>query len=480
MKSLGIPVKNRADMGEFLKSHNIGSLQQAVDDIQAAYGKRRKKRTIFNSDLKDVDIEAIQEYIESLPNNTDISKGLYLYNKYTKRIYKFNTSLSQYKDNRLEGRDGFEILDVLETNELNEEQINEIENGFKENKTGFDSWLKRTGYEKRTRNGRNELVKNGETIDNHDGLDSHTLSGASRRGQSDRDSQGNQGENSIKDSIPFFTTPQGEIYGFIDLEGNIYLDETVISPEHPIHEYTHLWDRVVQKKNPKLWQRGVALMKGTSWWNEVLNDENYGKKWQKDGITGEKLENLIASEVHARLVGVGGSNLLEEIAKEEGKADIISKLKRWILEFWKELKATLSNWSNEELDKLTLKDFNHMVVRDLASGVTVNYNQQQAQEELNNSTENMPKIGVNKVAVDKENPMVKLSSAFTPIQRIDRVNLIAKWFSDEVDSAVERLLISKEDELNAAIANKDIALEKEVRAAIDLLNDPVKGRQFAI
>lgn len=42
-----------------------------------------------------------------------------------------------------------------------------------------------------------------------------------------------------------FTTPEGEVYGFVDKDGNIYLDEDVISPEHPIHEYTHLWDRAV-------------------------------------------------------------------------------------------------------------------------------------------------------------------------------------------------------------------------------------------
>ena len=61
----------------------------------------------------------------------------------------------------------------------------------------------------------------------------------------------NQRDDSITET---FTTPEGEVYGFVDKEGNIYLDETVISPEHPIHEYTHLWDRVVAEKNPALWR----------------------------------------------------------------------------------------------------------------------------------------------------------------------------------------------------------------------------------
>ncbi len=202
------------------------------------------KGEIYNSELEKQEITAIQDHIETLPNDTDTSRGLYFYNKVTKHVYKFNTSLYQYKDNRAEGRDGFEILGKADASTLSEEQLKEIGDGFKENKTGFDSWLKRAGYEKRTSDSGDVLIKNGETVDNHDGLGSHSLSGKSNRGQSDRSGRGNKGAS----EIATFTTPKGEIYGFVDKAGNIYLDETVISPEHPIHEYTHLWDRAVQQK----------------------------------------------------------------------------------------------------------------------------------------------------------------------------------------------------------------------------------------
>ena len=168
-----------------------------------------------------------------------------------------------------------------------------------------------------------------------------------------------------------FTTPQGEVYGFVDKEGNIYLDETKISPEHPIHEYTHLWDRTVQQKNPKLWQQGVELMKQPSLWNEILNDANYGKTWQSMNLSQEKLDNLIASEIHARFTGEGGEKLLNQIAEKQGQSGIIAKLKQWILDVWKDLKATFGNWSQEDLDKLTLKDFNHMTVRDFTEGINL-------------------------------------------------------------------------------------------------------------
>lgn len=173
------------------------------------------------------------------------------------------------------------------------------------------------------------------------------------------------------DDITTYTTPQGEVYGFIDKEGNVYLDETKISPNHPIHEYTHLWDRTVQQKNPKLWQRGVELMKQTSMWKTIANDAHYGKAWEAMNLPQEKLDNLIASEVHARLTGEGGEQLLNNLAKEKGQSNIIEKLKQWILDVWKDLKATFGSWSQEDLDSLTLKDFNHMTVRDFTNGVNL-------------------------------------------------------------------------------------------------------------
>ena len=171
--------------------------------------------------------------------------------------------------------------------------------------------------------------------------------------------------------LPFFKTPNGEVYGFVDKEGNIYLDEDVISPEHPIHEYTHLWDMAVRIKNPELWERGVQLMKQTSLWKTIEDNANYGAKWKKENLSHEELEFRIASEVHARLVGKEGAQILEEIAKEKGNDNIINKLKQWLLDFWRSLKDTFSKISKDELNKISLKEFNAMTLRDFAEGTDV-------------------------------------------------------------------------------------------------------------
>lgn len=185
------------------------------------------------------------------------------------------------------------------------------------------------------------------------------------------------------DKISLFTssskyiTSTGVVYGYVDNYGIIYLNKNKIRPEHPIHEYTHIWDRVVALKNPSLWIRGVELMKqfnGGKLWNEIANSEFYGKKWSN--MSDAQREFMIASEVHARLVGEGGAKLISEIEAKQGSSDIISKLKDWILKFWQSLKQTFSDWSKEDIEALTLKDFNHMTLRDfVTSNFEVSYNE---------------------------------------------------------------------------------------------------------
>ena len=51
----------------------------------------------------------------------------------------------------------------------------------------------------------------------------------------------------------------GSLENVIESDGGvIYLDETEISPEYPIHNYISLQDRIVSKHNPELWNRGVT------------------------------------------------------------------------------------------------------------------------------------------------------------------------------------------------------------------------------
>lgn len=267
------------------------------------------------------------------------------------------------------------------------------------------------------------------------------------------------GENTTysrtNNNIHFFKDSKGVVYGYVDNHGNIHFDKNKIRPEHPIHEYTHIWDRVVALKNPSLWIRGVELMKqfnGGKLWNEIANSEFYGKKWSN--MSDAQREFMIASEVHARLVGEGGAKLISEIEAKQGSSDIISKLKDWILKFWQSLKQTFSNWSKEDIEALTLKDFNHMTLRDfVTSNAEVAYNESDAPL---STAEKLRLVGLVKHdyegdinvdeevqrAIDKLNaispneqryitPVITGKSVINGVSLIDAINIAAKIYNSE-------------------------------------------------
>lgn len=255
---------------------------------------------------------------------------------------------------------------------------------------------------------------------------------------------------------------EGVVYGYVDKHGNIRLDKNKIRPEHPIHEYTHIWDRVVASKNTSLWIRGVELMKqfnGGKLWNEIANSEFYGKKWSN--MSDAQREFMIASEVHARLVGEGGAKLISEIEAKQGSSDIISKLKDWILKFWQSLKQTFSNWSKEDIEALTLKDFNHMTLRDFVTSNTEVVNGVDARSSISDKIEMVGLVNyssgidvsedaqraIDKIKAISPNeqqyitPVITGGSYIPGVSLIDAINITANIISIERQSKVSDKIV---------------------------------------
>ena len=243
-------------------------------------------------------------------------------------------------------------------------------------------------------------------------------------------------------NIKFLQTSSGEVYGFV-YQGEIYMDETKLDPQVPIHEYTHIWDEAVMQSNPRLWESGKRLLRDSknevlrNLWNEIAESDAYGKKWQAQGKTEEQIENLIAGEVHARLVGEKGAELLEQIEKAEGGKGLIARLKRWMKDIFRHIGKTFGTWTDEALNELSLNDFINMPLRDFLDGVNpANYLQNQ------NKTDN---FGVN--------DEVQL---FTDTMSIEHLNELAE------DPAIP-FDLSMEFGQYAAIADEyavDMALDK--------------------
>ena len=145
----------------------------------------------------------------------------------------------------------------------------------------------------------------------------------------------------------------GTTYGFAH-NGKIYLNSDVLSAEAAMHEYTHLWDNLTRKENPMLWNKGLEIFKGTSIWNEVINDEHYQDI--KDD------ENLVLSECHARITGKVTETVLNRIAELDGnekQAEMIEWDKEtveFIFENYRDIFEKNSFSSVAEFTTATMKD----------------------------------------------------------------------------------------------------------------------------
>ncbi|MCM1322191.1 MAG: hypothetical protein NC041_06990 [Bacteroides sp.] len=139
---------------------------------------------------------------------------------------------------------------------------------------------------------------------------------------------------------------ENTVYGFT--YGNkIYLNADALNSNAPVHEYTHLWDKAIEKTNPALWKRGVELLKTTTMWNEIKNSPAYAD------IADD--ENLLASEVHARLSGNRAEQCFTQIAREDGEITE-EKTRRWNGDAWEYVIDTFTDYEIDADKKIeTLK-----------------------------------------------------------------------------------------------------------------------------
>lgn len=340
------------------------AMQKALEQEGLLQSAKRARRTIFNRDLSSTEKNRIQKYILTLP--VDYAKDRPYLLMTRNYAYVFNTLPSRYEENTTQQPigDGFEILHKVDIRQLSAEQKEELRRRYDndEERRAINGWLQTVGDVIR---GLPDSVS--DTSDSRAGNRDANLDEGQDREQA---TSNGRDTGSLRDSgkVQKLETADGVIYGFVK-DGVVYLDPTLLNPNTAIHEYTHLWDNALMQLNRPLWEKGKALMKQTSLWNEVINDPKYADI--KDD------EDLVASEVHSRLVGTKGAeklNQLEQEAKAKGlskgakELSILGKLKEWLNEATQWLKDAFSGvWSKEDIDNVTLTDFLNMPLRDLAN-----------------------------------------------------------------------------------------------------------------
>ncbi len=142
---------------------------------------------------------------------------------------------------------------------------------------------------------------------------------------------------SIPDHVKGFQ--YGNIIGF---------DPTTATPDTYIHEYVHIWVRGLETTNPKLWNKGVELLKGSEFMDLISKNPIYTKF--KDSNPSE-----FYNEVIANAAGKKGAELFQ------GKK--VSQWDQWLKDFGKSVKDMLGISSQNDYADLTLNDFLDVVVQ---------------------------------------------------------------------------------------------------------------------
>lgn len=225
------------------------------------------------------------------------------------RIFTIDHSADSELEENLEKGDGFGIRKRYNLTKLKEEDVREIVRNIASTYSNSEESIRRVLQNIGI--GQRQLFSLNIDAAIRGGIRDSNSMDAQRGGQREQALNNGSSSNSRENKgllsggtkeINFLKTSLGEVLGFV-YKGEIYLDETKISPEAPLHEYTHIWDAAVSKSNPQLWARGIQLMKQVDLWNQIANSDSYGKLWKSQGITGNDLINHIASIIHPILDG---------------------------------------------------------------------------------------------------------------------------------------------------------------------------------
>ena len=162
-----------------------------------------------------------------------------------------------------------------------------------------------------------------------------------------------------KARVEVFRMNNGIVYGFAQ-NGQIFLNENAFNANTPAHEFTHIWAKVAQEKNPKLWAEGVNLLKSDAkeMWDRVEKDPLY------ESIRGD--ENAIASEVLSRLVGEQNEEFVRELMDPTQKMPkgkgLTKRIQDWLLKVFNEVRSLFDSVDGKPL---TFDEFRRMPLKTL-------------------------------------------------------------------------------------------------------------------
>ena len=96
----------------------------------------------------------------------------------------------------------------------------------------------------------------------------------------------------------------GAVYG-----GKLYLNPAFENYNTPIHEFGHVWLHAAKDLAPEIYKKGIDLVKGTSYEQEVRDSFEYQRvieQMRAEGATESQIEQYILEEALATAIGDKG------------------------------------------------------------------------------------------------------------------------------------------------------------------------------
>lgn len=160
------------------------------------------------------------------------------------------------------------------------------------------------------------------------------------------------------DRINYMAKPSGDILGFT-YGKTIYLNASKINPNTPIHEGGHIWTRWVKNNDPRLYDRGMELVKNSKYLERAKSSKFYQEQAAK--LPQGEREAYFQEEALAMAIGDKGAQFVAEAKK--------SSFKEWLDNLWDAIKnaAGFDNITAKELQNLTFDEFVKRAARDILS-----------------------------------------------------------------------------------------------------------------
>jgi len=141
----------------------------------------------------------------------------------------------------------------------------------------------------------------------------------------------------------------GEVYGFVDKDGTVYINPEKLNANTPVHEFAHVWINHIEKTNKALFDQGMKLMQGAD-----------GKKYMDYVESNPAYANLSKrqkeKEALAAAIGDKGEALLSEESKNSFRK-FLRKLKAILKsKFFKDRADNIEGLSYEQFVDGSLED----------------------------------------------------------------------------------------------------------------------------